>query len=103
MPESRLLRIGSAWLTIRTRGRVTGEFTLLTLLEKKTDTPYTGFANAVPQIRFFYADERNSEGSIKGHALDGDAHAEFYAQLATGDKDVPWHATFVKGQGYTKF
>ena len=36
-------------------------------------------------------------------ALDGDAHAEFYAQLATGAKDVPWHATFVKGQGYTKF
>ncbi|KAK0716784.1 hypothetical protein B0T26DRAFT_853394 [Lasiosphaeria miniovina] len=53
--------------------------------------------------RFFYADERNVDGSIKGMALDGDAHAEFYAQLATGAKDVPWHATFVKGQGYTKF
>jgi hypothetical protein len=36
-------------------------------------------------------------------ALDGDAHAEFYAHLATGAKDVPWHATFVKGQGYTRF
>ncbi|KAH8885846.1 NAD(P)-binding protein [Thozetella sp. PMI_491] len=53
--------------------------------------------------RFFYADERNVDGSIKGLALDGDAHAEFYAKLATGAKDVPWHATFVKDQGYTKF
>lgn len=43
------------------------------------------------------------DGSIKGMALDADAHAEFYTQLATGDKDIPWHATFVKGQGYTKF
>jgi hypothetical protein len=35
--------------------------------------------------------------------LDGDAHAEFFAQLASSSLDVPWHATFVKGQGYVKF
>ena len=52
---------------------------------------------------FFYADERNADGSIKGMQLDGDAHAEFYAQRASGEGEVPWHATFVKGQGYVRF
>ncbi|KAF2648014.1 NAD(P)-binding protein [Lophiostoma macrostomum CBS 122681] len=53
--------------------------------------------------RFFYADERTAEGGIKGMELDGEAHAEFYAQLASGTAEVPWHATFVKGKGYVKF
>ncbi|PVI07515.1 NAD(P)-binding protein [Periconia macrospinosa] len=53
--------------------------------------------------RFFYADERNEDGSMKGMKLDGDAHAEFYAQLASGQGEIPWHATFVKGKGYVKF
>ncbi|KAL5416316.1 hypothetical protein PMIN04_008210 [Paraphaeosphaeria minitans] len=53
--------------------------------------------------RFFYADERNPNGSIKGTAIDGEAHADFFAQLASGEGEIPWHATFVKGQGYTKF
>lgn len=35
--------------------------------------------------------------------LDGDAHAEFYKALVDGEGEVPWHATFVKGAGYTKF
>lgn len=35
--------------------------------------------------------------------LDGDAHAEFFAELAQGGAGVPWHATFVKGQGYAEF
>lgn len=52
---------------------------------------------------FFYADERNADGSQKGMQLDGDAHADFFAQLANGEGEVPWHATFVKGRGYVKF
>jgi hypothetical protein len=52
---------------------------------------------------FFYADERNAEGGLAGMQLDGEAHAEFFAELAGGEKNVPWHATFVKGQGYVKF
>jgi hypothetical protein len=52
---------------------------------------------------FFYADERNVDGSLKGMQIDGEAHAEFFAQLANGEGEVPWHATFVKGQGYVKF
>jgi hypothetical protein len=35
--------------------------------------------------------------------LDGDAHAEFFAELAGDEGDIPWHATFVKGKGYVKF
>jgi hypothetical protein len=52
---------------------------------------------------FFYADERDDAGNIKGMSLDGPAHGEFYAQLANHDEDVPWRATFVKGKGYIQF
>lgn len=52
---------------------------------------------------FFYADERNADGSLKGMAIDGDAHAEFYVQLAKQESKLPWHATFVKDQGYVYF
>lgn len=53
--------------------------------------------------RFFYADERTVDGKIKGMQLDGPAHADFYAQLAAQEGQIPWHATFVKDQGYVKF
>lgn len=36
-------------------------------------------------------------------AVDGPAHAEFYAQLAKQEDNVPWHATFVKDKGYVQF
>lgn len=54
-------------------------------------------------VRFFYADERNDDGSMKGMQIDGQAHAEFFMHLGKGDSEVPWHATFVKGKGYVKF
>lgn len=50
--------------------------------------------------RFYYADERHADGRLKGFELDGIAHGDFYAQLAAHEGSVPWHATFVKGQGY---
>ncbi|TGO34706.1 hypothetical protein BHYA_0185g00100 [Botrytis hyacinthi] len=54
--------------------------------------------------RFIYADQRQADGKIAGQAVNGPAHADFYSQLAaSGAKNVPWHATFVKDQGYTKF
>ncbi|CAI7569356.1 unnamed protein product [Penicillium discolor] len=53
--------------------------------------------------RFIYADERNADGSMKGMSLDGEAHAQFFANLANGKEEVPWHATFVKGKGYVTF
>ncbi|TAQ89081.1 hypothetical protein B7494_g2607 [Chlorociboria aeruginascens] len=54
-------------------------------------------------FRFFYADERHGDGKFKGMALDGAAHGEFYAQLASHEESVPWHATFVKDKGYVQF
>ena len=51
---------------------------------------------------FFYSDERAVDGSPKSEALDGNAHADFYAQLVE-HIDAPWHATFVKGKGYVDF
>lgn len=53
--------------------------------------------------RFFYADERKEDGNSKGNDIDGPTHAEFYAQLAAHEGEVPWHATFVKDKGYVKF
>ncbi|KAH7381629.1 hypothetical protein BKA66DRAFT_442035 [Pyrenochaeta sp. MPI-SDFR-AT-0127] len=54
-------------------------------------------------FRFFYADQRQEDGSSIGMAIDGPAHAEFFAQLARQEGDVPWEATFVKGKGYVQF
>ncbi len=53
--------------------------------------------------RFFYADERFADGTHKGLQLDGDAHAEFYTQLAEHEAGVPWQATFVKDTGFVQF
>lgn len=55
------------------------------------------------ECRFYYADERNADGSPAFSKIDGPAHGEFYSQLAKGEGDVPWLATFVKGQGYKDF
>lgn len=52
---------------------------------------------------FFYVDERKADGSSKGMAIDGPAHGEFVASLVENKKEVPWHATFVAGEGYVKF
>lgn len=53
--------------------------------------------------RFFYADERNADGSLKGKHLSGPAHAEFYAQLTEQNEKCPWRVTFVEGKGYVEF
>lgn len=36
-------------------------------------------------------------------AIDGAAHGEFISSLIENEKHVPWHATFVAGEGYVKF
>lgn len=58
---------------------------------------------AAKGYRFFYADERTEDGKIKAQALDGPAHAEFYAELVKQEGKMSWDATFVKGKGYVKF
>ncbi|KAG8165683.1 hypothetical protein KVR01_004235 [Diaporthe batatas] len=53
--------------------------------------------------KFYYADERNGDGSPAYGARDGPAHAKLYVDLAEGALQGPWQQTFVKGSGYQKF
>ena len=53
--------------------------------------------------RFYYADERRADGSPVGGDISGEAHGDFYLELAQGKKGVPALATFVKGKGYVDF
>lgn len=53
--------------------------------------------------RFHWADERTAEGGPKGKAIDGEAHGEFYYELATSEEPLTWDATFVAGKGYVDF
>jgi len=53
--------------------------------------------------KFYYADERKSDGSPAFSAIDGEAHGRFYVQLAEDERQGPWLATFVKDSGYVDF
>ncbi|KAJ0414443.1 hypothetical protein BJY00DRAFT_30546 [Aspergillus carlsbadensis] len=74
---------------------------------KRASTYWIAVADATyaaKGYRFHYADERAQGGKGKGGPnLDGPAHGEFYAQLASHEGDIPWNATFVAGEGYGKF
>ncbi|KAK9412985.1 putative Short-chain dehydrogenase [Seiridium unicorne] len=52
-------------------------------------------------FKFYYADERNADGSPAYSKVNGPAHGKFYAELAEGTEQGPWQQTFVKGVGYT--
>lgn len=52
---------------------------------------------------FYYADERTATGDPVYGDIDGNAHGEFFLQLAEKKEQGPWEATFVKGKGYVKF
>ncbi|KAF2014971.1 NAD(P)-binding protein [Aaosphaeria arxii CBS 175.79] len=73
---------------------------------KSASAYWIGTADALYRekgYRFYYTDERFEDGKVKGTAIDGPAHAEFYAQLASHEGDLPWEATFVKDKGYVSF
>ena len=53
--------------------------------------------------RFYYADERKSDGTPAYSAIDGEAHAKMYIELSEGKTQGPWQQTFVKGEGYKDF
>ncbi|KAM0165755.1 hypothetical protein ACHAQE_002084 [Botrytis cinerea] len=53
--------------------------------------------------RFYWADERTTEGGHVGNAIVGEAHGEFYYELATSEDPLTWDATFVAGKGYVDF
>ncbi|KAJ5189474.1 hypothetical protein N7491_005805 [Penicillium cf. griseofulvum] len=52
--------------------------------------------------KFYYADERKTDGSPK-YRIDGGAHADLYWELAHAETQGPWMQTFVHGEGYKKF
>ncbi|KAH8889026.1 NAD(P)-binding protein [Thozetella sp. PMI_491] len=53
--------------------------------------------------KFYYVDERTSDGAPAMLARDGEAHAEHYLSLINEAKQGPWLQTFVKGKGYVDF
>lgn len=53
--------------------------------------------------RFYYADERNPDGSPAYGGIDGEAHGKYYLELSEGESQGPWQQTFVKGAGYKDF
>ena len=59
--------------------------------------------NSAVTYRFYYADERNPDGSSVGGAINGDAAGEFYPELVQKKEQGPWLQTFVAGQGYVDF
>ncbi|TVY46332.1 hypothetical protein LOCC1_G004264 [Lachnellula occidentalis] len=52
--------------------------------------------------RFYYVDERTPDGKGMLH-ISGEAHAEFFLELAQRADQGPPLATFVRGKGYTAF
>ncbi|KAM0807814.1 putative short-chain dehydrogenase [Seiridium cardinale] len=54
-------------------------------------------------FKFYYADERKTDGSPAYFDVDGDAHATHYVQLAETREQGPWQQTFTKGVGYKNF
>jgi hypothetical protein len=52
--------------------------------------------------RFYYADERKSDGGFISQEISGENHGKFYLKLAEGAPGVPWDATFV-GSEYVDF
>ncbi|KAJ5095124.1 short-chain dehydrogenase [Penicillium argentinense] len=54
-------------------------------------------------FKFYYADERNPDGSNASRGISGEAHAKFYLQLSETKSQGSWHQTFVKDIGYKQF
>lgn len=53
--------------------------------------------------RFYYGDQRKADGAPVYNAIDGEAHAKLYLELAEGKTQEPWQQTFVSGLGYKDF
>ncbi|KAI9735739.1 MAG: hypothetical protein M1818_006347 [Claussenomyces sp. TS43310] len=60
-------------------------------------------AYAEKEYHFYYVDERKEDGSPIGDAISGQAHAEYFVELAGKTEQGPWLSTFVKDKGYVKF
>ncbi|CAI6307651.1 unnamed protein product [Periconia digitata] len=54
-------------------------------------------------FKFYYADERLEDGSPLYQGVNGDAHADHFAELVEHKTQGEWLQTFVKGIGYKNF
>ncbi|KAL2205195.1 NAD(P)-binding protein [Sarocladium strictum] len=54
-------------------------------------------------FRFYYADQRNDDGTPMWDGPSGEGHAQLYLDLAESDERRHWLQTFVAGQGYKRF
>ncbi|KEZ43940.1 putative Short-chain dehydrogenase [Scedosporium apiospermum] len=54
-------------------------------------------------FKFYYADERKADGTPAYSKISGEAHGNFYAELAEHKSQGPWQQTFVKDVGYKHF
>lgn len=61
------------------------------------------FRQTTDSCRFYYGDQRMADGAAVYNAIDGDAHAKLYLELAEGKIQGPWQQTFVSGTGYKDF
>ena len=52
---------------------------------------------------FYYADERQEDGSPVLSGVNGQAHADHFFELAAQPEQGPWLSTFVKDKGYVQF
>ncbi|OAL07069.1 NAD(P)-binding protein [Phaeosphaeriaceae sp. SRC1lsM3a] len=51
-------------------------------------------------FKFYYADERKTDGGPAYMDISGPGHAKHYVELSEGEKQGPWQQTFVTGEGY---
>ncbi|KFY90689.1 hypothetical protein V500_05027 [Pseudogymnoascus sp. VKM F-4518 (FW-2643)] len=100
----------SASRTFIYTGNITNTTTIAPLLDLGVGKSATAHiiqsaaqAYADQGFKFYYSDERKADGAPAYSAIDGEAHAELYLQLAEGKSQGPWQQTFVKGVGYKKF
>ncbi|KAJ5933992.1 hypothetical protein N7454_006321 [Penicillium verhagenii] len=64
---------------------------------------YLALAYTFNGFKFYYADQRKIDGAPSHFGLDGEAHGEFYVDLAEVKSQGHWHQTFVKDVGYQRF
>jgi len=55
------------------------------------------------KYKFYFADQRNPDGSSISTGVDAYAHAKLYYELSQGTEQGLWHQTFIAGKGYHKF
>src|SRR4051794_16950715 len=91
------------WVNLQ---RPTSSALLLPHTPIKASSTFPSSAPAVLKLtksRFYYADERNADGTPAYSKISGEAHGKFYAELAEHKSQGPWQQTFVKDVGYKHF